>query len=98
MKWFGWKSAGRDASRPVLSRGVAVAAMGEWPRSYEAQVREAYCTNPVAQRAVKLVVEGVGSAPLSASSPELAALVGARSYGQMLIETVAAHLLLHGKR
>ena len=26
-----------------------------WPRSYEAQVREAYLGNPVAQRAVRLV-------------------------------------------
>ncbi len=45
MKLFGWKS-GRDESRPVLSRSSAGAiggsAFGEWPRSYEAQVREAY--------------------------------------------------------
>jgi hypothetical protein len=66
MKLFGWKS-GRDESRPVLSRSatgvVGGAAFGEWPRSYEAQVREAYLDNPIAQRAVKLVVEGLGSAP-----------------------------------
>ncbi|MES2442771.1 MAG: phage portal protein [Pseudomonadota bacterium] len=95
MKWFGRK-AGREESRPALSRGGSVALIGEWPRSYEAQVREAYLGNPVAQRAVKLVSEGVGGAPLSASVPELAALVNARSGGQALLETVAAQLLLHG--
>ena len=95
MKWFGRKS-GREESRPALSRGGSVAAIGEWPRSYEAQVREAYLGNPVAQRAVKLVSEGVGGAPLLASDPALAALVSARSGGQGLLETVAAQLLLHG--
>ena len=63
----------------------------------EAQVREGYCHNPVAQRAVKLVSEGVGSTPVRASDPALAALATARSGGQVLIETVAAHLLLHGR-
>ncbi|NIJ23722.1 HK97 family phage portal protein [Sphingomonas japonica] len=71
-------------------------AIGEWPRSYEAQVREGYCLNAIAQRAVRMVAEGVGSAPLTASDPGLAALVRARSSGQVLTETVAAHLLLHG--
>ncbi len=95
MKLFGWKPA-REASRPALARGVTTAAFGEWPRSYEAQVREGYAGNPVAQRAVRMVAEGVGFAPLVASSPDLAALVGARSAGQALLETLAAHLLLHG--
>jgi len=96
MKWFGRKSA-RDGARPALARGGGGSiSIGEWPRSYEAQVREAYCHNPVAQRAVKLVSEAVGSAPLKASDPALAALVTARSGGQVLIESVAAQLLLHG--
>ncbi|MCX8476956.1 MAG: phage portal protein [Sphingomonas sp.] len=95
MKWFGRKS-GREGVRLPLARGGNVAGVGEWPRSYEAQVREGYCHNPVAQRAVKLVSEGVGSAPLKASDPALAALATARSGGQALIETVAAQLLLHG--
>lgn len=94
MKWFGWKSAGREGSRPVLSR--AGVGLGEWPQSYEAQVREGYCANPVAQRAVRLVAESVGGAPLLASHPELLALVRARTQGQTLVETVAAQLLLHG--
>ncbi|MCH4893764.1 phage portal protein [Sphingomonas sp. SFZ2018-12] len=94
MKWFGRKAAGREVSRAGLMRGGW--GTGEWPRSYDAQVRDAYLNNPVAQRAVRLVVEGVGSAPLTASDPALLALVRARSGGQMLIETVAAQLLLHG--
>ncbi len=98
MKLFGWKS-GREESRPALSRGGAVAfgaLLGA--QSYEAQVRAGYMGNAIAQRAVKLVVEALGEAPLSASDPRLAALVTARSGGQSLIETVAAQLLLHGTR
>ncbi|MDV3458328.1 phage portal protein [Sphingomonas sp. HF-S4] len=96
MKWFGRKSSGRGEPRPALARGGGVSWVGEWPRSYEAQVREGYCNNPVAQRAVKLVSEGVGSAPIVANDPALAALAGARQGGQPLTETVAAQLLLHG--
>ena len=97
MGWFGRKAAGRDDSRPVLSRvGASVPVIGEWPRSYEAQVREAYLGNAVAQRAVRLVAEGVGAAPVAASSPELAALGASHSGGQGLMETLAAQVLLHG--
>ena len=94
MKWFGRRS-GREESRPVLARGlsgVPAAALGEWPATYEAQVRDGYCRNAVAQRAVRLVAEGVGAAPLEASAPELLRLVEARG----LREAVAAQLLLHG--
>lgn len=97
MKLFGWKAAGRVEARPALSRsGMAPAALGEWPQSYEAQVRAAYLGNAIAQRAVKLVAEGVGGAPVEASDPALAALVAAPSGGQRLGETLAACLLLHG--
>ncbi|RYY47827.1 MAG: phage portal protein [Sphingomonadales bacterium] len=96
MGWFGRKSA-RDGVRPALARGSgSFAHVGDWPQSYEAQVRDAYCRNPVAQRAVRMVAEGVAAAPLKASDPALAALVQARSGGQVLLESVAAHLLLHG--
>ena len=94
MKWFGWKS-GRDAARPVLSR-YASAMIGDWPPSYERQVREGYLGNAIAQRAVKLVTEGIAGAPLTASDPAILQLIAARSSGQALVETVAAHLLLHG--
>src|ERR1051325_3693640 len=96
MKWFGRKS-GREGSRPVLARGQGtIGALGEWPQSYEAQVREAYAGNPVAQRAVKIVAEGVASAPLAASDPALVELVSARCHGHELGAVLAAQLLLHG--
>jgi len=98
MKLFGWKSAGRDV-RPVLARHglwTGGGAGGEWSDDYTAQVRSGYCHNAIAQRAVRLVSQGLASAPVEASSPELLGLVAARSGGQALLETVAAHLLLHG--
>ncbi len=74
---------------------------GDWngargPLNYPVAIREAYLKNPVAQRAVRLVAEGVGSAPLVASDPELAKLVSATSASQALLETLASQLLLHG--
>ena len=95
MKIFGRKSA-PDAARPPLARYGAGAITGDWPRSYEAQVRAGFVENAIAQRSVKLIAESLADAALSASSPELAALVAARSSGQALLETVAAQLLLHG--
>ena len=96
MKWFGRKAGGL-AARPALARGFGVAlGGGDWPRSYEVQVRDAYAVNPVAQRAVRLVAESVGSAPIACSEGGVARLVAATSAGQGLVETVAANLLLHG--
>ncbi|MEP9400380.1 phage portal protein [Sphingomonas sp. VNH70] len=100
MRWFGRKS-GRDGSRPALARGGAVVwregggACGGWAQDYVGQLRAAYLDNPVAQRAVKTVAEGVAGAPLSGVEGAVR-LVQARSAGQELLETVAAHLLLHG--
>lgn len=98
MKIVGWKSAGREGSRPALSRHAfsAGALFGDWPASYEAQLREGYARNAIAQRAVRLVAQGLGGAPLVASDPALLALLAARSGGQVLAETLAAQLLLHG--
>jgi HK97 family phage portal protein len=101
MKIFGWKSAGRALARPAkthvsLMRGFATGTIGEWPKSYEAQVREGYLNNAIAQRAVRLVAEGVASVPLDASDDAAAALVMATSGGQSLLETLAVQLLLHG--
>ncbi|WP_242139899.1 phage portal protein [Sphingomonas sp. TREG-RG-20F-R18-01] len=98
MKWFGWKAAGREESRPALDRArsrFASAMGGEVPRSYAAQVRSLYLGNAIAQRAVRLIAEGIGDAPLL-GAPEIVALVRARSGGQALGGTVAAQLLLHG--
>jgi len=66
------------------------------PFEYSGAVRRAYLDNPVAQRAVRLVAEGIGQAPLVATDPALAALVSATSAGQSLLETLASQLLLHG--
>jgi HK97 family phage portal protein len=96
MNIFGRKSAGRASARPALSRGGFASTHGEWPRAYEPQVRAAYLDNPVAQRAVRLVAEGVASAPLTASDPSALALVTATSGGQALTETLGLHVLLHG--
>ncbi len=97
MKLFGWKSAGRAVARPVLSRAWATSwGAAEVPRSYEDRVREGYVNNPVALRAVRLVAEGVGSVPVSASDPAVLPLLSTRTAGQGLVETVAMQLLLHG--
>ena len=96
MKLFGRKSAGRGATRPALLRGWSSWNSGEFPRSYEDRVRDGYLSNPVAQRAVRLVSEGVGGAPIEASDMAVMRLVIAKSAGQGLLETVAMQLLLHG--
>ena len=69
MNWFGRKS-GRDASRPALARGLG-ATWGEWPPSYEAQVREGYLANAIVQRAAMETWTGLGKP-------------GARSFRQVL--------------
>ncbi|WP_203309286.1 phage portal protein [Sphingomonas beigongshangi] len=94
MRLFGKRT--RDGARPALARGAGPMEAGTWPRSYEAQLREGFAGNPIAQRAVKLIAEAVGGAPLVASAPALAAMVAARDGGQALLETAAAQLLLHG--
>lgn len=109
MNIFGWKSTGRGFARPAktrvsLARCYGTYSLGEWPRHYEQQVREGYLHNAIAQRAVRLVAEGVAAAPLTFSDDSsdcskaagALALVKATSGGQALIETVAVHLLLHG--
>jgi HK97 family phage portal protein len=101
MKLFGVKAAREDA-RPVLARawGSGAVALGEWPASYEAQLRGGVIGNPVAQRALRLVSEGAGGCALTAGgvadAARVLALVQAHSAGQSLVETLAAHLLLHG--
>ena len=95
MNLFGRKSAGRASARPALARAFSW-NVSDIPRSYEAQVRAAMLDNPVAQRAVRMVSEAVGSAPLYGSDDTLTGLVQTTSAGQSLLESVAAQLLLHG--
>jgi HK97 family phage portal protein len=75
---------------------VADVGSGQTAYEYNRSVRRAYLENPVAQRAVRLVAEGIGGAPLIPADAGLAALVSATSAGQSLLETLASHLLLHG--
>ena len=102
MKFFGMKAAASADVRPVLARawGTGAVALGEWPASYEVQVRSGVMGNVVAQRAMRLVSEGAGACPLKVGRVEdgarVLALVGRASAGQGLVETLACHLLLHG--
>jgi len=78
-------------------RSVSGIRGGEWPRSYEGQVRETYLANPIAQRAVRIVAEGAAEVPVYATSED----EGGRKAESLiarqgLIETIAAHLMLHG--
>ena len=92
------------AERPPLARSfVSPWQTADWrggetrsPFNYTTAVRAAYLRNPVAQRAVRLVAEGIAGAPLTASDPALLALVAETSAGQTLLETLASQVLLHG--
>ena len=110
MKWFGRKAV-RDAGRPFLFAGMAGRLAGEpWPRSYEAQVREAVLSNAVAQRALRLVSESVAGVVVVAETPQAPPPSSGRSPSPspaatgrigafltpQLLESVAMHLLLNG--
>ena len=75
----------------------AESSPGRMPFDYATALRRGYLENPVAQRAVRLVSEGIASAPLLETDPGLSALVTDTSAGQALLETLASHLMLHGK-
>lgn len=75
---------------------LAEAHASRAPFEYQGAVKRAYLDNPVAQRAVRLVAESLGQAPLMPADEKLAALIAETSAGQPLLETLAAHLVLHG--
>lgn len=97
-----FKGGGRE--RVPLARSFTSPwsfALEPRPFEYRSAVARAFVDNPVAQRAVRLVAEGVGSAPLLPADPAsdnraALALVSATSAGQGLLETLAAQILLHG--
>jgi HK97 family phage portal protein len=94
MRLFG--SRARPQARPALTRAFGMAsapAGGDWPSGYEAQLRAAYLGNAVAQRAVRIVTEGAGGVTVDATPDGHAALA---LIAKPLVETAAAHLLLHG--
>ncbi len=96
---------GGGPSRVPVSRGFispwatvfdAVSGPGRRSFDYPQHVREAYLANPVAQRAVRIVAEGVGGAPVTCGDDRLAALIACSCGAQPLLEVLAAQLLLHG--
>ena len=92
------KSAAPVARAPIWATPFQT---GDAPRSYEAQVQASYLGNPVAARAIRMISEGAGGAPLvsnPAGHPVLALLAstGFGASGPGLLETLAAQLLLHG--
>ena len=100
MKLPFWRTKAA-APMPRLPSWATPYQMGEAPRSYEAQVRASYLANPVATRAIRLISESAGGAPLVANPaghPALALLAstGFGASGPGLLETLAAQLLLHG--
>ena len=95
---------GGERTRVPLAPGTM---QGWWPTfetghqsargyDYARGIAEGFLANPIAQRSVRLIAEGIGQAPLACPDPGLAALVTATSAGQSLVETLAANLLLHG--
>ncbi|MEM1194793.1 MAG: phage portal protein [Pseudomonadota bacterium] len=97
---------GGETSRVPLAPGFASGMPGEWMHAFEANipddyeytsaVRRGFLANPIGQRAVRIVAEGIANAPLTSSDPRIIKLVTATTAGQPLIETLATHLLLHG--
>lgn len=95
-----WRTKGREPLRTGVPYWAAPFS-GAPVRGYEAQVRAAYLGNPVAARAVRMVSEGAGGAPVVAEPgghPALRLLgsCGCGASGPGVLETLAAQLLLHG--
>jgi HK97 family phage portal protein len=91
------------SATPPAARGIPAWAspLHDEAQDYGAQVRSAFLGNPVAARAIRMITEGAGGAPVvsrPADHPALALLgsTGSGPSGPGLIETVAGHLLLHG--
>ena len=63
---------------------------------YGEAIVTAFERNPVAQRAIRIVAEAVGSAPLVMESEAIGELMATNSGGQPLLDMLAVHLLLHG--
>jgi HK97 family phage portal protein len=95
------KAAAREPGPPAARVPVWATPLADGAGSYAGQVRAAFLNNPVASRAIRLVAEGAGGAPIvsnPAGHPALALLAscGFGASGAGLIETISGHLLLHG--
>jgi HK97 family phage portal protein len=82
-----WSSIGATSFESIPGRA---------PFDYAAAVAEAYLANPVAQRAVRIVAEGVGGAPLNCANARLTKLIACSCGAQPLLEVLAAQVALHG--
>jgi len=92
MGWLGRKSAA--AVRPFVPVWLGSGDEAGFVRSYDAQYDEVYRTNPVGQRAVRLVAGMLGGLAIDAPEGGEPAL---KLIGQDgLLERLAAALLLHG--
>lgn len=102
-----WPLGRKGAGSAVPSARPSLAKHGFWldgrdalPVCYEAQLRELYLKNAIAQRAVRLVTDAVADCPVAvpatAAGGAARALLEAPSAGQNLLEALAVHLLLHG--
>jgi HK97 family phage portal protein len=90
MGWFGRKAA----EPPAVFLSCLDENRNPFPTGYQAQVREVFLSNPVGQRAVRLIAGAVSSLKIYAlEGDEKAADLLGRSG---LLEQVTASLLLHG--
>lgn len=89
-----WPLIAKKAMTPPRPAAAGLrSGAAEPPSSYEARVEEAYGRNAVAQRAVRLVAESLGHAPLVVAGGDHPA---AALLSPALRESIATHLLLHG--
>jgi HK97 family phage portal protein len=95
------RGSGPPAARIPAWAAPIADGVGNGERGYAGQVRAAFLANPVASRAIRLVAEGAGGAPITSNPPghpalALLASCGFGASGPGLIETLAGYLLLHG--
>lgn len=91
--WFGRKAA-PEPVRPLVPAWLSAGGGEAFARSYEAQFDEVYRSNPVGQRAVRLVSGLLGSLTIYSAEGDEAAAKLVTAGG--LMESVGAALLLHG--
>ncbi|GAA4005132.1 phage portal protein [Sphingomonas humi] len=91
MRWFGRKSADLP---PMFLSYAGRSERSLFPSGYQAQLKEVFLSNPVGQRAVRMVAGALGALKVYAveGSEEAAKLIGRAS----LLEQIAASLLLNG--